>query len=77
MVENPPSNAGDSGSILGQGTQSPHAVFHIPHSISPHRATTEPTRSGARSPQQEKPLQAATRESLHAETKTQHSQNKK
>ena len=72
MVENPPSNAGDSGSILGQGTKIPHAVGQL----SPHWATTEPRRSGARTPQQEKPLQAATRESLHAETKTQPSQNK-
>ena len=27
-VKNPPSNAGDTGSIPGQGTKIPHAVWH-------------------------------------------------
>ena len=29
MVENPPSNAGDMGSIPGQGTKIPHAAGHL------------------------------------------------
>ena len=28
VVKNPPSNAGDMGSIPGQGTEIPHAVGH-------------------------------------------------
>ena len=36
-VKNPPSNAGDVGSIPGQGTKIPHAVGQQ----SPHTATTE------------------------------------
>ena len=37
MVKNPPYNAGDMGSILGQGTKIPHAMGQL----SPHAATTE------------------------------------
>ena len=37
MVKNPPSNAGDAGTIPGQGTKIPHAAGQI----SPHTATTE------------------------------------
>ena len=37
MVKNPPSNAGDMGSIPGQGTKIPHAMGQL----SPHTATTE------------------------------------
>ena len=40
VVENPPSNAGDVGSIPGQRTKIPHAVGQL----SPCAATTEPTR---------------------------------
>ena len=43
MVKNPPCNAGDVGSIPGQGTKIPHAVKQP--SLS--NATTEPTRSRA------------------------------
>ena len=43
MVKNPPSNAGDAGSIPGQGTKIPHAVGQL----SLRAATTEPARSGA------------------------------
>ena len=43
MVKNPPSNAGDSGSIPGQGTKIPHAVGQLSLST----ATAEPTYSGA------------------------------
>ena len=39
MVKNPPCNAGDSGSIPGQGTKIPHAVGQL----SPWAETTEPT----------------------------------
>ena len=37
MVKNPPSNAGDSGSIPGQETKIPHAAGQL----SLHTATTE------------------------------------
>ena len=38
VVKNPPSNAGDAGSILGWVTNKPHAAGQL----SPHAATTEP-----------------------------------
>ena len=38
VVKNPPSNAGDAGSIPGQGTKMPHATGQL----SPHATTTEP-----------------------------------
>ena len=38
VVKNPPSNAGDMGSIPGWGTKIPHA----PGQLSPHTTTTEP-----------------------------------
>ena len=38
MVKNPPSNAGDAGSIPGQGTEIPHAMGQL----SPRATTTEP-----------------------------------
>ena len=44
MVKHLPSNAGDSGSIPGQGTKIPRAAGQL----SPHAATTEPAPSGAR-----------------------------
>ena len=47
VVKNPPSNAEDAGSIPGQGTNIPRAEGQL----SPHAATTEPTRSGARAAQ--------------------------
>ena len=37
MVKNPPSNAGDTGSIPGQGTKIPHAAGQL----SPRAITTE------------------------------------
>ena len=37
VVKNPPSNAGDLGSILGWGTKIPHATGQL----SPHAPTTE------------------------------------
>ena len=37
VVKNPPSNAGDAGSIPGQGTRFPHAAEHL----SPRATTTE------------------------------------
>ena len=39
MVKNLSYNAGDAGSIPGQGTKVPHATGQL----SPHTATTEPT----------------------------------
>ena len=47
VVKNLPSNAGDAGSIPGQGTNIPHAAGQL----SPHATTREPTRSGACTPQ--------------------------
>ena len=38
VVKNPPSNAGDAGSIPGRGTKITHAVGQV----SPHTTTTEP-----------------------------------
>ena len=38
VVKNLPSNAGDAGSIHGQGTKIPHAAGQL----SPHTTTTEP-----------------------------------
>ena len=38
VVKNPPSSAGDAGSIPGQGTKISHAVGQL----SPRTATTEP-----------------------------------
>ena len=38
VVKNPPSNAGDVGSIPGRRTKIPHAAGQL----SPHVATTEP-----------------------------------
>ena len=40
MVKNPPSNAGDMGSVPGWGTKILHAVGQL----SPHATTTEPER---------------------------------
>ena len=37
VVESPPCNAGDSGSIPGQGTKIPHAL----EQLNPHAATRE------------------------------------
>ena len=60
MVKNPPSNAGDTGSIPGQVTKIPHAV----EQLSPQAATTEPAHSGAHVPQLERSL-CATKEPTH------------
>ena len=78
MVKNPPSNAGDVGSIPGRGTKIPHDVGQlspraattepmcsracVPQLESLHAATTEPARSGACKPQLERSPHAATRE---------------
>ena len=43
MIKNPPSNAGDMGSIPNQGNKIPHAVGYL----SPHATATEPTYTGA------------------------------
>ena len=40
MVKNPPFNAGDAGSIPGQGTELPHAAGQL----SLHTTTREPAR---------------------------------
>ena len=60
VVENPPSNAGDAGSIPGQGTKIPHAAGQLnPRAVTElaclsERAhvpkTTETTHSGPRAP---------------------------
>ena len=64
MVKSPPSNAGDAGSILGQGTKIPHAAGQL----SLHATTTEPMRSGAHTPQLERSSRAAVK-SLRTATK--------
>ena len=58
MVKNPPSIAGDAGSIPGWGTKIPHATGQL----SLQTATTKPAHSGARVPQLERSPRAATRE---------------
>ena len=58
MVKNPPSNAGDTGSIPGGGTKIPHAVGQL----SPRAANTEPVRPGAHVPQLERNLHATTKD---------------
>ena len=68
VVKNLPSNAGDAGLIPRWGTKTPHATGQL----SPRTATTEPTRPGARAPQQ-KILHASTKIPC-ATTKTQRSQ---
>ena len=66
MVKNPPSDAGDAGSIPGQGTKIPQVMGQLsPHATATElvhlseRAcvlqTTETTRSGARVPQLQSP----------------------
>ena len=45
VVKNPPSNAGDAGSIPSQGTKIPHAAGQL----SPRAATTEPSCRNERS----------------------------
>ena len=64
MVKNPPSNAGDMGSIPGWGARIPHAAGQL----SPRAATIEPTCSGAHEPQLERSPRAATK-SPHTTTK--------
>ena len=51
VVKNPPSNAGDEGLIPGQGVGFPHTREQLNLSTT----TTEPTRSRACAPQQQKP----------------------
>ena len=60
VVKNPPSNAGDVGSIPGRGTKSPHA----PEQLSPHATSTEPMCHNYRAhmPQLKRSLHATTRE---------------
>ena len=73
VVKNLPCNAGDAGSIPGQGTKIPHAAgqlspcattTELPRLNTRARVlqTTEPTRPGARAPQLE-------RENPHATTR--------
>ena len=57
MVKNPPSNAGDSGSIPGLGTKIPHAT----RQLSLHTATTEPVSSRASASQLERNPSTATK----------------
>ena len=81
VVKNPPSNAGDVGSIPGRGTKIPHALGQLsPHATTTELArlskrdcvpqTAEPTRSGARAPQLERePCMSQLERSLSAATK--------
>ena len=80
MIKNPPSNAGDAGSIPSQGIKIPHAVGQLSPRITTtelarlnERArvpqTTEPTGPEALTPQLERSPRAATK-SPRAATKT-------
>ena len=71
VVKNPPSNAGDVGSILGRGTKIPHAVGQLSWCATTTELerlnervcmpqTTEPTCPGACAPQLEKKTPHAT-----------------
>ena len=51
VVQDPPANAGDTGSILGLGTKIPHATGQL----SPCATTTEPVCPTACALQKEKP----------------------
>ena len=66
MVKNLPSNAGDTGSIPGQGTKIPHAMGQL----SPHATTTELMclNERARVPQLQSP-HTTTGENPHATTR--------
>ena len=59
VVENPPANAGDMGSIPGLGGS--HVLWinwaRVPQLLSPHATTTEARTPRTRAPQQEKPPQ--------------------
>ena len=68
VVVNPPSNAGDSGSIPGQGIKIPQTG----EQLGSHAATTEPTGSRCREPL-ERSLQAA-RKIPHTAARTQYCQ---
>ena len=57
VVKNPPSSAGDLGSIPGQGTKIPHAMGQR----GLHTATTEPTYSGTHAPQLDRSPHATTK----------------
>ena len=65
MDKNPPANEGDAGSIRGLGR------FHMPSRTKPVHHNDWSFRSRACAPQQEKPLLATVKESLHAATETQ------
>ena len=62
MVKNLLSNAGDTGSILGQGTKIPHATWQL--NLRP--ATAEPVCPWAHAPQQEKPAHSKGKPSRHS-----------
>ena len=64
VVKNRSCKAGDAGLISRPGTKIPHAMGQL----SPHAATTEPTRSGAHASQLERSLCTATK-SPHTTTK--------
>ena len=53
VVENPPTSAGDAGSIRGRGTRIPHAMGQL----NPDSTATEAAHSRVHTPQQEKPVQ--------------------
>ena len=79
MVKNPPANAENMSSIAGLGGSHIHAA----QQLDPYTTTTEPLLCSKRSQRneepghsnKEQPRLAETRESSHAATKTQHSQN--
>ena len=59
VVKNPPSNAGDTGWITGQGTKIPHAVgqlSHAPQLLSLAASTREPACRKLQSPHALEPV---------------------
>ena len=65
VVKNTPSNAGDAGSIPGQGTQ----ITYATEQMHPCSITTDPTHYGAHAPQLERSIHAATERSPHSAMK--------
>ena len=62
VVKNLPSNAGDVGSIPGQGIKTPHSKGQL----SPQATTTKPTHFGALDLYQERRLRPATKPPCHS-----------
>ena len=71
MVKNPPSNAGDAGSIPGRGTKIPHPAGQLspaPQLLSPCTSSREPVCRKLQSPRALEPVPQLERENPHATT---------